>query len=182
MSTPWVPPYFGSWEELVRSMLHNPFLGGGIHHPLLSYLQRPPHIGPPDPGPLDIASFFNPGVISALNPQPLPPRALAALFIAQLSVRELASHLPREQGSDLTTRVDQAIADEIDFVCGSVPHVHGPVPGPPPYPFAVAAELNIVGNVLQEGTLRTSVLQLAGQIINQATAPVTARKETKAAA
>jgi hypothetical protein len=162
--------------------LHNPFLGSGGHHPLLAYLQRPPHIGPPDPGPLDIASIFNPGIISALNPQPLPPRAMAALFIAQLSLRDVASRLPKEQGNQVTTQLDQSIADEIDFVCGTVPHIHGPVPGPPPYAFSIAAELNIVGNVMQEGTLRTSVLQLAGQIVKQATAPVTARKESKAAA
>src|SRR5690349_16714002 len=71
MSTPWVPSYFGSWEELVRSLLHNPFLGSGTNHPLHAYFQqRPPHVGPPDPGPLDVASFLNPAVIAALNPQP----------------------------------------------------------------------------------------------------------------
>ena len=26
---PWVPPYFGTWEQLVNELLHNPFLGSG---------------------------------------------------------------------------------------------------------------------------------------------------------
>jgi hypothetical protein len=185
MSTPWVPSYFGSWEELVRSLLHNPFLGSGTqtNHPLLAYLQqRPPHIGPPDPGPLDIANFLNPGVLAALNPQPLPPRVMTSIFVAQLAIRDLTSHLPKEQGGELTTRLDQSIADEIDFVCGTVPHVHGPIPGPSPFPFAIAAELNLLGNTIQEGSLRTSVLQLAGQIVNKATAPVSAKKGSRAAA
>jgi hypothetical protein len=183
MSTPWVPSYFGSWEELVRSLLHNPFLGSGIQHPLHAYFQqRPPHIGPPDPGPLDVASFLNPGVIAALNPQPLPPRAITSLFLAQLSVKDITSRLPKDQGAELTSGLEQTIADEIDFVCGNVPHIHGPIPGPSPFPFAVAAELNLIGNTLQEGTLRASVLQLAGQIISKATTPVTARKESRAAA
>lgn len=183
MSTPWVPSYFGSWEELVRSLLHNPFLGSGTHHPLHAYFQqRPPHIGPPDPGPLDVASFLNPAVIAALNPQPLPPRAITSLFLAQLSVKDVTSRLPKDQGAELTSGLEQTIADEIDFVCGNVPHIHGPIPGPSPFPFAVAAELNLIGNTLQEGTLRASVLQLAGQIISKAATPATARKESRAAA
>jgi hypothetical protein len=185
MSTPWVPSYFGSWEELVRSVLHNPFLGSGTQmpHPLLSYLQqRPPHIGPPDPGPLEIASIFNPGIISALNPQPLPPRVMSSIFVAQLAIRDLTSRVPKDQGSEVTTRLDQSIADEIDFVCGTVPHVHGPVPGPSPYPFVVAAELNVLGNIMQEGSLRNSVMQLASQIVNRAVVPAVTKKETRVAA
>jgi hypothetical protein len=183
MSTPWVPPYFGSWEELVRSVLHNPFLGSGTHHPLLAYLQqRPPHIGPPDPGPLDVASFLNPGVIAALNPQPLPPRWMTAIFVAQLSVKDLTSRLPKEQGGELTSSLEQTIADEIDFVCGNVPHIHGPIPGPSPFAFAIAAELNLMGNTMQEGTLRNAVLELAGQIVNKATAPAEKKRGSRAAA
>jgi hypothetical protein len=183
MSTPWVPSYFGSWDELVRSLLHNPFLGSGTHHPLLDYLQqRVPHIGPPDPGPLDVASFLNPGVISALNPQPLPPRSMTSIFLAQIAIRDLASRLPKEQGTELTERLEDTIADEIDFVCGNVPHIHGPIPGPPPYAFAVAAELNLLGNLLQEGAIRTGVLELANRIANKATAPAAVRKESRAAA
>ena len=182
MSTPWVPPYLGSWDDLVKSLLHNPFLGSGTHHPLLAYFQRPPHIGPPDPGPLDVASFLNPGVISSLNPQPLPPRWLTSIFVTQLAVKDLTSRLPKEQGGEITSNIEQAIADEIDFVCGNVPHVHGPVPGPNPYPFAIAAELNLVANTMQEGTLRNAVVQLAGQIVNKATTTVATRKGSKAAA
>jgi len=181
MTTPSVPSYFGSWEELVRSMIHNPFLGSGIHHPLLSYLQRP-HLGSPDPMPLDVAGFFNPGVMTALNPQPLPPRVMTSIFVAQLAVRDLTSKLPKEQGNQLNSNIEQSIADEIDFVCGTVPHVHPPIPGPSPFPFTVAAELNVFGNTLQEGSLRTSVLQLASQIVNRATTQVTAKKETRIAA
>lgn len=183
MTTPYVPPYFGSWEELTKVLLNNPFLGGGTHtpHPLQAYFsqQRPPHIGPPDPGPLDIASLLRSGITSELNPQPLPPRSMTSLFLFQLSLRDLTARLPKDQGADFTTRLDQAISDEIDFVCGNVPH---PIPGPSPFAFAVAGELNLVGNTMQEGSLRSSVTQLANQIANRATAPVVAKKETRAAA
>jgi hypothetical protein len=180
MSTPWVPSYFGSWEELVNSLLHNPFLGSGTHHPLLNYVQqRIPHI-PPDPGPLDIASFLNPGIISALNPQPLPPRSISSILLYQVAVRDLTSRLPKEQGAEVTARLDQAIADEIDFVCGNGPHP--PIPRPSPYAFAVAAELNLIGATLQEGNIRVAVQQVANRIVNEATAPVGQKREARAAA
>ena len=183
MTTTYVPPYFGSWEELVKSLINNPFLGSGTPtpHPLLAYmLQRPPHVGPPDPGPVDIANFLRAGITSELNPQPLPPRSITSLFVFQLAVRDLTSRLPKDQGVDMTARLDQAISDEIDFVCGNVPH--HPIPGPSPFAFAVAGELNLIGNIMQEGTLRTVVLQLANQIASRATAPVLAKKDAARAA
>ncbi len=183
MTTPSVPPYFGSWEELVRLMINNPFLGSGSQapHPLLAYFQqqRLPHSGPPYPGPVDIANFMRSGIASELNPQPLPPRAITSLLVSQIAVRDLTSKL-KEQGSEMTARLDQAISDEIDFVCGNVPHQ--PIPGPSPFALAVAGELNLIGNVMQEGTLRTAIVQMANQITNRATAPVAARKETRIAA
>jgi hypothetical protein len=187
MTTPYVPPYFGSWEELVRSLINNPFLGGGTQtpHPLLAYMlqqQRPPHIGPPDPGPMDIANFLRTGITSELNPQPLPPRSITSLFVFQLAVRDLTSRLPKEQGAEMTARLDEAVSDEIDFVCGNVPHPHPPIPGPSPFAFTVAGELNLIGNTMQEGSLRTSVTQLASQIANRATAPVVVKKEPRVAA
>jgi hypothetical protein len=107
---------------------------------------------------------------------------MSSIFIAQLAIRDLTSRVPKDQGSEVTTRLDQSIADEIDFVCGTVPHVHGPVPGPSPYPFAVAAELNVLGNIMQEGSLRNSIMQLAGQIVNRAVVPVVTKRETRVAA
>ena len=52
MSTPYVPPYFGSYEEIVNARLHDPFLGSGRSHRLpQTHIQA-----------------------DELNPQPLPPR------------------------------------------------------------------------------------------------------------
>jgi hypothetical protein len=183
MTTTYVPPYFGSWEELVKSLINNPFLGSATPtpHPLLAHmLQRPLHIGPPDPGPVDIANLLRTGITSELNPQPLPPRSITSLFVFQLAVRDVTSHLPKDQGVEMTARLDQAISDEIDFVCGNVPHQ--PIPGPSPLAFTVAGELNLIGNIMQEGTLQAAVLQLANQIASRATAPVVAKKEAAARA
>src|SRR5262249_41983113 len=207
-TTPYVPPYFGSWEELARSFVNNPFVnnpyvnnpvnnpfvnnpfvnnpyvGGSAHAPhpqFASFLQqRLPHFGPPDPGPWEIANLLRTGLSPELNPQLLQTRNTTSLFLLQLAVRDLTSRLPKDQGAEITARLDQAISDEIDFVCGIVPRM--PVPGTSPFAFTVAGELNLIGNIMHEGTLRTAVLQLAIQIATRATMPVTIKKDSRAAA
>ena len=41
----WVPPYFGSYEQLLKELLHNPFLGSGHSGPHPRMLEGPA----PDP-------------------------------------------------------------------------------------------------------------------------------------
>src|ERR1051325_3642613 len=184
MTTPYVHPSFGSWEDVARTFATNPFFSGGAQtqHPLLAYFQqqqqRFPQIGQHESGLLEPLNLLRSVMTSDLNPQPLPPRAVTALFLFQIAVRDLTSRLPKDQGTELTGRLDQAISDEIDFVCGTVPHPHPPIPGPSPFAFTVAGELNLIGNMMQEGSLRTAVMQLA----SQASVPVTSKKEPRVAA
>ncbi len=175
---PYVPSFFGSWDELTR-MAFNPSFGT-TQFPLFNYFtQRPPHIGPPDPGPLDVFQYFRPGMMNEFNPQTIPPGRMTQLFINQLSIRDLTHRLPKEQGKEVTDRIDQTIADEIDFVCGTGPRP--PFPGPTPYPFLVASELNLFVHTLQEGSLKTSITQLTERIVNRATTAFTLKKEARAA-
>jgi hypothetical protein len=178
MSTRWVPPYFGSWEDLVRAVLQNPFLGSGTtpFHQTHLFQTHPT-------GTESVESLLrNPALASALNPQPLPPReAVAAMLVFQIGLRDLASRLPREQGSELNSRLNQMIEDEIDDICGTPPNIHWPIPGPPPFALVVATELNLIANAMQEGTIREGVLEIANRIMQKATA-TSARKESKAAA
>ncbi|MGI8960530.1 MAG: hypothetical protein ACR2IV_12345, partial [Bryobacteraceae bacterium] len=41
-TTPWVPPYFGSYEQLINELLQNPFLGSGRpgHPPVVAEMAR----------------------------------------------------------------------------------------------------------------------------------------------
>jgi hypothetical protein len=190
MTTPYAHPSFGSWEDVARSFATNPFFSGGAQaqHPLLAYFQqqqqhqRFPQIGQHESGLLDPLNLLRSVMTSDLNPQPLPPRAITALFLFQIAVRDVTSRLPKDQGTELTGRLDQAISDEIDFVCGTVPHPHPPIPGPSPFAFTVAGELNLIGNIMQEGSLRTAVIQLASQIASRASVPVSSKKEPRVAA
>lgn len=42
-----------------------------------------------------------------------------------------------------------------------------PFPGPPPWLSMIASELTLVANTFQEGSLRTSILEIAGQLLDR---------------
>ena len=155
MTTPWVPPYFGSWEQLVQELLHNPFLGsgGGVKHPLLQEMTRMSQ------------THEIPAGASAMHS---PSGHIAAFLVSQVSLRELASNLPPEQAGEFTARIDQAIADEIDDICGTRSGSRWPWPGPPPWALQIASELNVIANTFRESNLRTDVLKIAGHIVQRA--------------
>jgi hypothetical protein len=174
---PYVPSFFGSWDELTR-MTTNPFFAGTTQFPMYNYFQhqRPVPFVPNELTP-EMFQYFRPGITNELNM--VPPTRLTHLFITQLSIRDLTQRLPKEQGKEVTDRIDQTIADEIDFVCGTGPRP--PFPGPTPYPFLVASELNLFANTLQDGSLKTSILQLTERIVNRTTTAFTLKKEARAA-
>ncbi len=93
------------------------------------------------------------------GPNAWQPRSPAvALFVSAAAIKEIASKLPEGQiRRDLVSAADQSLAEWEDDYCGTHP----------PHPlaaFALASELAVFANSLQEGTLRTSILQEAGQI------------------
>jgi hypothetical protein len=154
MSTPWVPPYFGSWEEIVQSLLHNPFLGSP--HPS-------PHL------------LMSAGEAVALNPQPLPPgggpvpdpwrnaavRYLATLVSMEEQARVTENQQLREQ---LTTGAERALSAFIDDFCGSSPRrIPWPWPGPPPWVSLLASHLVAAANT-QNGQFREGLMRIAARI------------------
>jgi hypothetical protein len=165
MTTPWVPPYFGSWEQLVQELLHNPFLGSGRGpgHPLL-----------------EMARMSQRNEVSdGINNAVFQTGRITGFLVSQVSLKELASNLPPDQAGDFTSRIDQAINDEIDDVCGTQAGHHWPYPGPPPWALQIASELNMVANGMREGNLRTDVTKLAGRIVQRAVTGVTTQVTSK---
>lgn len=172
MSGP-LPPYLGSWEQLISELLRNPFLGSPWppHHQLLASMR--PRVGDElaiDSGPWPWAG---------------PVKKIAAFLVSQISLKQLASSLPPEQAGPLISSTDRSIAEEVDDICGTkVPGWHWP--GPPPWIFPIASELAVVANTFQDGNLRSEVLKVASQILRTGlgaplAAPKTVVKEKKAA-
>ena len=152
MDSPWVPPYFGSYDALVKALLGNPFLGSGA---------KPGH----SPG----VEAFSVGPERVGDPQPSPWHSAAGYLVSVLSLREAAASAG-EAGGEVVRSADQAIDQFIDGYCGTTWHVPWPVPGPGPWVFGLASEVSLIGNTLQQGELRNAVLGLAGRIIRQGVA------------
>jgi hypothetical protein len=151
MATPFVPPYLGTYEDIARALLHNPFLGSGHSGP------RPHHEA------------------VELNPQPLPPepdpwRNAAVSYLASLvSMQELAKTIDNpEQAKQLGIRAERGISEFIDDYCGTPPRrIPWPFPGPPPWVATLAVQITSVANS-QAGALRDGLLQVAGRIASSA--------------
>ena len=162
MSEQGIPPYFGSWEELVDSVLRstNPPPGGrGRPHPesmLMSY----------SPGASPWSRFG--GAVFEPHPEPwLPP---VSYMVSLLSLKEVIDKLPEghlRQG--FSKRIDASIADILEDWCGTKPRPRPPWPwpGPPPWIFSIVTNLTLVANSLQEGRLRNEILDIAGQVVQK---------------
>ncbi|MGH9714014.1 MAG: hypothetical protein ACRD5M_12025 [Candidatus Acidiferrales bacterium] len=150
----WVPPYFGSYEQLVRELLHNPFLGSP---------QPPPH-----------NLMLQP---RSADPQPSPWRTDAGnvaehavlLLISAATAKETASAVAnKETANQINASAENAINEVLDDFCGTPPrNVPWPFPGPPPWVWEIASQLSAAANTLQEGSLRTSLLQISGRVIEK---------------
>ena len=70
----------------------------------------------------------------------------------------------KEAAQKLIVQADQAISSFLDSddICPRWPY-----PGPPPWLSIIASELTLVANTMQEGNLRSSILQVVGQVLDR---------------
>jgi hypothetical protein len=153
MSTPKLPPYLGSYEELVAALLHDPFLGSGRPRPRMLQSE---------------------GASPDLNPQPLPPGRSHQFTEENAAVRYLASVVNMKElgrtlgespaGRQLSAQAETAFSEFLDDFCGTPPRRipwHWPVPGP--WVLALATEMVTVANT-QSGVMREGMMQMAARI------------------
>jgi hypothetical protein len=151
MSHPWIPPYLGTYEDLIAALLHNPFLGSGSE----PGNSRPHQIAEPNPMPWRTA-----------EPSPSPWFAAVSYLMTSISLKEIAAGLPEgEARSSLNKHADHAISSFLDDICGTPPRrIPWPWPGPPPWIFPLASQLVIAAHSFEAGNLREETLRVAGQI------------------
>jgi len=158
MSDPWVPPYFGSWEQLLQESLVNPFLGSGRGgRPYKVYAMRGPQ---PDPWRAAYAMS---------EPSPDPWRAAAAYILSALTIRDAAEKLADTRlRSNIAQQVNSALEQFIDDYCGTPPHPRPwPWAGPVPYVFPLVSELTLIANTLAPGMLKTSLEQISTTVLEK---------------
>jgi hypothetical protein len=166
VSNPTLPAYLGSWDELVRALLNNPFLGGGSPQPHVQATVRT------DPQPIPWVSA---------EPVPVPWRTVAASIIALLGTKQVAGNLPEGQIKlEMTLDVEKAIADIIDDWCGTRPRPWppGPWPGPRLETPTLIAALGLAAESFPGSAMREDLHRVAGQIASRSVA-ANARGERK---
>lgn len=150
----WVPPYFGSYEDLRKALLVNPFLGSGQGgHPYQTHLNL---VEDPQPSPWRAAYSS-------------PAQQAVALLISAATAKETASAMANSVvAKQVAASAEASITDVIDDYCGTPPrHVPWPFPGPPPWVWEIASQLTAAANMLQEGSLRTNLLQISGRVLEK---------------
>jgi len=165
MSNPWVPPYFGSYEQLVKELLHNPFLGSGSGGPI-----GPPHHLP------ELAFGSVSGSANALNPQPLPPgrdpsRSAVISYLSSLvGLHELAKSIQNPALSgQFAALAESGIEAFLDDYCGTPPRrIPWPWPGPGPWVVGLVSELVQVANQSATGAYREGLMQIAARVAEKA--------------
>jgi hypothetical protein len=103
---------------------------------------------------------------SGLNLEPV--YSAVAFLVTTVSSKEAATNMSnKDAASQIIAAANKAISEYIDGddICPPWPW-----PGPPPWLSIVASELTLVANSLQEGSLRTNILQVAGQVLDRAQA------------
>jgi hypothetical protein len=146
-----LPPYLGSEEQLIQELLHNPFLGSSHNppHRLMADRAAVRESSQPQSGGGNIAQH------------------VAALLVSAAAAKDTASAVSnKETANQITSSAENAITQVLDDFCETPPRaVSWPHPWPPPWIGEIASQLTVAANSLQAGSLRTSLLQISGRVI-----------------
>lgn len=165
MSNPWLPPYLGSWDELMAALLHNPFLGSERGSSPVT------HHSPDD----SAAGMTRRG--PGAEPNPSPWRYAVRSVVAVISLREVTAKMADGTAkAELSKAIDSAIAQFIDD-CGTK-YPGWPWPGPPPWVYPIASELALVASSITQEKVRVEVLEVAGKVIERASGGSAKRQVT----
>jgi hypothetical protein len=142
-------PGYGGWY-------YSRWVGRDVYATPDSRWRNPGQIGNPRGGGSDVFPQFE-------NPDPVPWSV--AFLVSAVSSKAAAENMTnREAAQKFIAQADQAISSFLDSddICP-----RWPFPGPPPWLSIIASELTLVANTMQEGAVRSGILQVAGQILDR---------------
>jgi hypothetical protein len=178
-----LPPYLGTWQELLKALLLDPFLGsgrGGYTPKVAAELVQPgpwpwdrpsPNkfvFNPPGPGSDPWGPPYN-RLISEIGPNPNPWTSAASFLISAVSLKHAAARLSDGPAkAAFESGIDDAISQFLDDYCGTRPPGYWPWPGPPPWIYSLSAGLATAANSFQDGNLKSTLLALSSDVLSRA--------------
>lgn len=150
MTTPWLPLYLGSYDELFKKLLRDPLLASG-------------RLGPPWRATTDDA----PVQLESLRwHKPESKQEVIVAFVNAVAAKETAAAMPAGSAKTaLDDSAEKSIRALIDDYCGTRP-VGPPLPYPVPwiYGFEIATALVWVANGFPDSDMRNSLISVAGRL------------------
>ncbi len=162
----YLPPYLGSYEDIVNWLLHPRPAGPLRFHTHVVQTEADelnPQPLPPGPPPEGTRQGI---IIVGGGPDPVPWRNPAVRYLSMLvNMQELGKTVENKQlGQQLARSAEISIQAFLDDFCGTPPRrIPWPWPGPPPWVTPLAAELVSVANT-QSGAFREGLMQVAGRV------------------
>ena len=140
----WLPPYFGSYEQLLNALLHNPFLGSGRVgvSPLTTHRDE------------------------RREPEPPDTTVALAFLVTAAGVKDAAARMTdKGKAEEIIFSSESAVADFLDDYC-KTPWPHH-WPGPPPWWVSqLVSQLTLVASTLQPGAIQSSLNAYASRALD----------------
>jgi hypothetical protein len=157
MSDPWVPPYFGSWDRLVAYVIN------AALHPHHSPLPNTHFVEDA----LRTSGSGSSAVYLPQDPVPvLPWGPVVSALVAAVNAQQLAATVEGPLRGQIEKSASASIAQLLDDYCGTPPRkVPWPFPGPPPWVFVIASELNALANSGVTTGMREGLQRVAGLVL-----------------
>jgi hypothetical protein len=101
---------------------------------------------------------------------PMPHASIPAVdaLVAAVNAQQLAATVEEPLRAQLEQSASASIAQVLDDYCGTPPRlIPWPYPGPPPWVFAIASELNTIANASDLAGMQAGLLEVAGQVLER---------------
>lgn len=101
-------------------------------------------------------------------PTPTPSAPAVDSLVAAVTAQQLAATVAEPLRTQLEQSASASIAQVLDDYCGTPPRlIPWPYPGPPPWVFVIASELNAIANASESPTMQAGLLKVAGQVLER---------------
>jgi hypothetical protein len=112
--------------------------------------------------------FEEAAVPRGFYPMPHPWMPAVDALVAAVSAQQLAATVEGQLRTQLEQSASASIAQVLDDYCGTPPRlIPWPYPGPPPWVFAIATELNTIANASESAAMQAGLLKVAGQVLER---------------